>query len=633
MDGKAAVAASDEHESLLSKKKREKRHKEKNAKRLLSSGSNGDLQKDDGIPDSIEEGMCSTREVRKRIKHGIGKLQLEVSERFEKLSRNEERRFQELKAEMVEMVELGRNKEKEIRELKAEIRKHQSNEEEMNDRLKKLEESDEEKKIEKGKINMSLPEDTYSLILVSGRLQHSWSLGLFIFFVQLLLMVFLGIEMFSNYAHLHLIPKEIPGPPILISQFLVFCAVFFLQGQLAEACTMLFLVYIDASKVDELVKNEDENEDKIISKDERTPNDERELVKNKEDDRLDKALKERVRLLVFLWVIKAIMAIMTIGVAFVLIVGAKDILNLLKDFAALMIITELDDVAFAFIDATRMFGVEAAKKVKQIKNREVTIEISENRRRWDLYFVGSVYTVVFLVWFLVLGMQENGTIAKVQILGKWKTCKLNDDKDYKKIQNGICDGGIYASKQCKFDGGDCTKCKDTVKNFSKIGDGICDYGAYMSKDCGSDGGDCKDFLSKCKVEFPEQIGDGKCDLRYNTTDCLFDLDDCKKFDNQTKNCEVENQDWLGDGICDGEEYNTPQCWYDGGDCINTCEFSKIGDGNCDGDAYLTLECLFDHGDCCNPEDWSKIGDGNCDGDEYNTTECAYDGGDCVNLYY
>ncbi|EJK65720.1 hypothetical protein THAOC_13395, partial [Thalassiosira oceanica] len=72
-------------------------------------------------------------------------------------------------------------------------------------------------------------------------------------------------------------------------------------------------------------------------------------------------------------------------------------------------------------------------------------------------------------------------------------------------------------------------------------------------------------------------------------------------------CEISKPKWLGDGECDGGEYNTPECGYDGSDCLVFNE--KYPD--------------------CTVDDPYYLGDGECDGDEYNSEACGFDGGDCL----
>ena len=110
-------------------------------------------------------------------------------------------------------------------------------------------------------------------------------------------------------------------------------------------------------------------------------------------------------------------------------------------------------------------------------------------------------------------------------------------------------------------------------------------------------------------------------------------------------CNATFNSLLGDTLCDGGIYNTPECNYDGGDCLDfnlqypSCNVPKpfsIGDGFCDGGAYNTPECGFDGRDCTEIEGYpnctvpisSHLGDGYCLGGVYNTPECGYDLGDC-----
>ena len=121
-------------------------------------------------------------------------------------------------------------------------------------------------------------------------------------------------------------------------------------------------------------------------------------------------------------------------------------------------------------------------------------------------------------------------------------------------------------------------------------------------------------------------------------------------------CYVRERLRLGDGVCDGGQYNTAACGWDGGDCVgfNTkypnCTvphpYLLLGDDICYGGGYNTAECGWSGGSCaefnernadfaerypdCHISQYlDRLGDGKCDGGDYNTPECGWDGGDCV----
>ncbi len=152
----------------------------------------------------------------------------------------------------------------------------------------------------------------------------------------------------------------------------------------------------------------------------------------------------------------------------------------------------------------------------------------------------------------------------------------------------------------------------------------------------------------CNVPQISYLGDDFCDgYPYNTPECDYDGGDCITFNEMYPLCNVSKPWTVGNGHCsiDGE-YNVTECDYDGGDCLGnniTCNVPEpkyVGDYDCDGYPYNTPECLYDGGDCatfnllypkCTVPEPSRVGDGECDNNlaAYNVSECGYDGGDCL----
>lgn len=94
-----------------------------------------------------------------------------------------------------------------------------------------------------------------------------------------------------------------------------------------------------------------------------------------------------------------------------------------------------------------------------------------------------------------------------------------------------------------------------------ISDGICDGMPYISEGCSYDGGDCTKCVLNATIDI-RRIANGICDPELNTTECSWDGFDCIDAKKDIP-CIVDDINLLGDGICNGGRYNTPQCDFDG----------------------------------------------------------------------
>jgi len=372
-----------------------------------------------------------------------------------------------------------------------------------------------------------------------------------------------------------------------------------------------------------------------------------------------------------------------LGASFVVIIQSDNVVDVLKDYSALFVVSSVDNLFFDLADMG-YFGTTLSQmgiKVKLVEYEECEKE--------SKYFLQSVFCC------LMCGLLGASAYVKVgQNRGKYVqqafplcpvnttfknstfldtiadgTCQFRRGKgtnvaecgwdggdchklneryplcavdDFSSLGNDICNGENN-NKDCGFDNGDCVsdnKEKERmypgcgVDNIAWIGDGICNGGIYFTPECEYDGGDCK----LCAVENMRLIGNNICDKgQYNTKGCSYDGGDCIEYNlekqEQYFSCAVENIGWIGDGVCNGRGYATPECENDGGDCIDCLveDMMLIGNGFCDGGSYMSQGCSLDGGDCefCKVVSPELLGNTFCNGNEYNTRECGYDGGDCI----
>ena len=344
---------------------------------------------------------------------------------------------------------------------------------------------------------------------------------------------------------------------------------------------------------------------------------------------------------------KSFQGLLVLLTMFLVIVQSDNIVELLKDFTALLVISKIDDMCFFMADHGYL-GQSLSRITKKAK--QTVIDEDEKKVYGYLHFFFFVLlSTMFGGWITVVLKQSRGTY----INQKYPDCPL--DTDFRFIGDGKCDNSLHVKSnilQCGYEGGDCDEFNLRYPNCRiyypyLIGDGLCDF-EYNMEECGYDGGDCVVFNNELHLTYPNcshpgvyppVIGDGFCHINQNREECGFDGGDCdevnKEF-NKYPRCKVKYPFFIGDGICHGGEYINEECGFDGGDCVNCTvdDLSLLGNGQCDGGKYNTKECGFDFGDClslnypnCKVDEPDEIGNGFCN-NLFNTPQCGYDGGDC-----
>jgi len=338
--------------------------------------------------------------------------------------------------------------------------------------------------------------------------------------------------------------------------------------------------------------------------------------------------------------IKFIEGILVVVVTFVIVIQSDNIIDLFKDFAAMQVIAELDNVAF-WLANHGYFGNSLQKDTDDA--RRVKLKDQVPKLCYGLPLRPVILFSLFIVLSALLMIVVIGQVSGKYFFEKYPRCDINPNL-IPEVGNGICNGGVLNTLECGFDGGDCINFNIAYPNCDvlhpfEVGDTVC-QDQYNNDDCSWDGGDCCPFASDDPF-----LGDTVCHLSYNTKACDNDNGDCNQFLARFPNCKVVeyvnvkdnngNPAVIGDGLCSfTAEYMTPECGYEDGDCIGciTDDPSRLGNGICDGGEYNTEQCGYDLGDCtrCNGivKNVSFLGNGVCDGQEYNTEECGYDGGDC-----
>ena len=396
-----------------------------------------------------------------------------------------------------------------------------------------------------GEQHMSLPQDTYSLMIVSKPYSNTWCIGFGIFTLQITLFILLLINMTGDF--LSLFNPKAPEWELVTAQFLILLAIFFLQGDLVEAIQCLF--FLEETHVEYLLTGLGQNltstttDDEVLGQDDAVPAGDH-VIHHQKNSRTW-WWKSQYLCFIFPNLLKLIMAIVTIMTSVIVTLQSETNLDLLKEFSALMIINQFDNMVFVLFVANGLFcGLEAKKKADEIMSplRSVKIDLllgapsntpAHQRarccyRRKDLIIISFLYVIAFLFWVIIIRLQFNDYVFWEQhrdcsVANKWM------------IKNKMCDGGDYNTEECGFDGGDCDACNTRVDNILSVGDGKCDGGAYNTEECGFDGGDCEDFNS----DYPD--------------------------------CDVDYPYWIGSGVCSGPKYNTTECGYDGGDCLQTAK--------------------------------------------------------------
>ena len=270
-----------------------------------------------------------------------------------------------------------------------------------------------------------------------------------------------------------------------------------------------------------------------------------------------------------------------LSASFAIIVVSVNLLGLIKDFASLMIVSELDNMAFDF---TAYGYLGESLYLKTVDAQDIEIDDIAQRQGGRFIFrklwVWLGLALAFWSFINVL-LQVRETWFEYYFYD----CVDGSGQSYFNLasqyaQDGICYGGPLSTKECRFEDGDCLifnmaypLCNgdELVDVENEVGNGVCNI-SFAIPGCKYDGGDCCPYDVRNDLSF----GDGLCHGGFAATEsCGYDNGDCLDFATAYPSCPLHKlvamnrtaAVVLGDGICDSQVYNITECGYENRDCI------------------------------------------------------------------
>lgn len=203
-------------------------------------------------------------------------------------------------------------------------------------------------------------------------------------------------------------------------------------------------------------------------------------------------------------------------ISFVVIVQSDHIIDLFKDFSALTVISQLDDLVF-FLARTGFIG----RNLKSEAIRVEKIEFRESKGTKRNWFVIRPFILVTIIatmvggWMYVVVQQLNGSIFHARYPD--------------------CDASFLDANElgCEFEDGDCV-------NFN-IQYPLCRGNELLN--------------------VQEELANDECNIDFSIPDCDFDNFACCDKD-------IVKSASFGDGLCTAGKANTEQCMFDNNNCLS-----------------------------------------------------------------
>lgn len=401
-----------------------------------------------------------------------------------------------------------------------------------------------------------LEEDVYSLLILSGFCSKSGIIGLCSFFFQMLLGGFVAYDQIKSGRGSSTF--DIPFRVQLVVRLGQFCCI------ILALCTQNDILTSVRSVV---VMGMDSNWDYVVGM---------------EGQKSKRAWYIRIALPN---VMKFCQGLLVAFVSFIVVIQTDNIIELLQNFSALMVISEMDNILFQMA-SFGYFGEELradTHRLGEVSIVNLNMSFAAHRTNTGLKMVRIIFFVMTLLflggWGYVLYFQQAGYYFDK----KFPLCKGNYKLAKKHFGDGKCFGGPLNTLGCKFEDGDCISfnfaypdCKGEALTHltnvqTELAKDTCLNEDFAIVECDFSAGSCCDYSLQRSPVF----GDGVCHGgKISTRLCAFDKEDCIPFIEEFPKCPLDelaeisgsSDVILGNGICESSIYASPECGYESRDC-------------------------------------------------------------------
>jgi hypothetical protein len=136
---------------------------------------------------------------------------------------------------------------------------------------------------------------------------------------------------------------------------------------------------------------------------------------------------------------KFVQGMLVLFTSFIIVIQSETIIDLFKDFAAMQVISELDNMAF-WLSENGYCGKDLAKKTKMVKR--VRLPEDSLSHRSATYIRMSILGFIFVVLLGGWGYIVHGQISGAYFFLKFPNCPVKDPIRIKKFNDGVCHGGV-----------------------------------------------------------------------------------------------------------------------------------------------------------------------------------------------